>query len=124
MKPRSWLWRTLTQWVRQYHQGVFAIDEGVGRVMKALEETGQVKNTLVIFTSDNGPWFNFGNNAGSTGGLREGKGTSFEGGQRVPCIMRWKGKIPAGSECQQITGNIDVLNNSSVSLQSGKSLSR
>jgi len=63
------------------------IDWSVGEVLKALEKNGLTQNTLVVFTSDNGPWLNFGNHAGSTGGLREGKLASYEGGQRVPCLM-------------------------------------
>ncbi len=63
----------------------------------------------MIFTSDNGPWLNFGNHAGTTGGLREGKGTSWEGGQRVPCIMRWSGVIPQGEICNQLASSIDIL---------------
>ena len=95
-------------------QGLFGdvmmeIDWGVGQIMKALEETGLDKNTLMIFTSDNGPWLNYGNHAGTTGGLREGKGTSFEGGQRVPCLMMWKGTIPAGVVCNKLASAIDVL---------------
>jgi len=77
--------------------------------MKALERKGLENNTLVIFTSDNGPWLNFGNHAGSTGGLREGKGTSWEGGQRVPCIMKWPSRIPAGEICSQLASSIDIL---------------
>jgi arylsulfatase len=77
--------------------------------MKALEKNGMEKNTLVIFTSDNGPWLNFGNHAGTTGGLREGKGTSWEGGQRVPCIMRWPGVIPEGVICNKLASSIDIL---------------
>jgi arylsulfatase len=69
------------------------IDWSVGEVMKALNENNLSNNTLVIFTSDNGPWLNYGNHAGSSGGFREGKGTAWEGGMRVPCIMRWKNKI-------------------------------
>ena len=64
---------------------------------------------MVIFTSDNGPWLNFGNHAGNTAGLREGKGTSFEGGQRVPCIIRWSGKIPGGLVSNQLASTIDLL---------------
>lgn len=52
---------------------------------------------------------NFGNHAGSTGGLREGKGTSWEGGQREPCIMKWPGKIPAGKTCNKLSSTIDLL---------------
>ena len=63
------------------------IDWSVGEVLKALEKSGAASNTIVVLTSDNGPWINYGDHAGSTGGLREGKGTTFEGGQRVPCIV-------------------------------------
>ena len=95
-------------------QGMFGdvmmeIDWGVGQIMKTLEETGLDENTLMIFTSDNGPWLNYGNHAGTTGGLREGKGTSFEGGQRVPCLMMWKGTIPAGIVCNKLASGIDIL---------------
>ena len=85
------------------------VDWSVGEIMKALERNGLEKNTLIIFTSDNGPWLNFGNHAGTTGGLREGKGTSWEGGQRVPCIMRWPGVIPAGDICSRLACAIDIL---------------
>jgi arylsulfatase A-like enzyme len=92
-----------------YGDVVMEVDWSVGEVMKALEHNGLDKNTLVIFTSDNGPWLNFGNHAGTTGGLREGKGTSFEGGQRVPCLMRWPGVIPAGKICNQLACAMDIL---------------
>lgn len=85
------------------------IDWSVGQVLKTLEENGLSDNTLVIFTSDNGPWLSYGNHAGNTGGLREGKGTSWEGGTRVPCIMRWPGKIPAGTVCNKMAATIDLL---------------
>ena len=78
------------------------IDWSVGEIMKALKKNGIDKNTLVIFTSDNGPWLNYGNHGGTTGGLREGKGTSFEGGQRVACVMRWPKIIPAGTICNKL----------------------
>jgi len=95
-------------------QGMFGdvmmeVDWSVGEIMKTLEKNGLEKNTLVIFTSDNGPWLNFGNHAGTTGGLREGKGTSWEGGQRVPCIMRWPGVIPEGTICSKLSSSIDLL---------------
>ena len=92
-----------------YGDVMMEIDWSVGEVLKTLKELGLDNNTLVIFTSDNGPWINYGNHAGSTGGLREGKGTVFEGGQRVPCIMRWPGKIPAGTICNQLASTIDLL---------------
>jgi arylsulfatase A-like enzyme len=95
-------------------QGMFGdvmmeVDWSVGEIMKTLEKNGLDKNTLVIFTSDNGPWLNFGNHAGTTGGLREGKGTSWEGGQRVPCIMKWPGVIPSGTICNKLASSIDIL---------------
>ncbi len=85
------------------------IDWSVGEILQTLKDLKLDENTLVIFTSDNGPWINYGNHAGSTGGLREGKGTSFEGGQRVPCLMRWKGTIPEGIVCNKMISGIDIL---------------
>lgn len=85
------------------------VDWSVGELMKSLRENGVDKNTLVVFTSDNGPWLRFGNHAGNTGGLREGKGSSWEGGQREPCIMRWPGKIPAGVVCNKMAATLDLL---------------
>jgi len=92
-----------------YGDVMMEVDWSVGEIMKALKANGLEKTTLVIFTSDNGPWLNFGNHAGTTGGLREGKGTSWEGGQRVPCIMKWPGVIPAGDICSQLASSIDIL---------------
>jgi len=91
-----------------YGDVMMEIDWSVGQVLQTLKEYDLDKNTLVIFTSDNGPWLNFGNHAGSTGGLREGKGTSFEGGQREPCIMRWPRKIPAGEVCNKLATTLDI----------------
>jgi arylsulfatase A-like enzyme len=88
---------------------VMEVDWSVGEILKTLARNGLTENTLVIFTSDNGPWLNFGNHAGSAGGLREGKGCSWEGGQRVPCIMSWPSKIPSGTICSNIAGTIDIL---------------
>jgi arylsulfatase A-like enzyme len=79
------------------------IDWSVGQVMKTIKELGLDEKTLVIFTSDNGP------DMGSAGPFKGKKGSNFEGGVREPCIMRWPGKIPAGTQCSQIAGNIDVL---------------
>jgi arylsulfatase len=92
-----------------YGDVIMEIDWSVGEILKALQENGLDKNTLVIFTSDNGPWLNFGNHAGSTGGFREGKGASFEGGQRVPCLMKWPGHIPEGTVCNKLASTIDIL---------------
>lgn len=95
-------------------QGLFGdvmmeIDWSVGEVWKALQENGLEENTLVILTSDNGPWANYGNHAGSAGGLREAKATTFDGGNRVPCIMYWKGQIAPGTTCNKLASNIDLL---------------
>jgi arylsulfatase A-like enzyme len=85
------------------------VDWSVGEVMKALKENGVDDNTLLSFTSDNGTWLSYGDHAGSAGPLREGKGTSWEGGVRVPFLARWPGKIPAGSECKEPAMTIDLL---------------
>jgi arylsulfatase len=85
------------------------IDWSAGQIMKALDEHKLADNTLVIFTSDNGPWLSYGNHAGSSGGLREGKGTVWEGGVREPFVARWPGKIPAGSVCREPAMTIDIL---------------
>lgn len=92
-----------------YGDVMMEVDWSVGEILNALDQNGLSGNTLVIFTSDNGPWLNFGNHAGTTGGLREGKGTVWEGGQRVPCIMRWPGVIPAGTICSKLASSIDIL---------------
>ena len=92
-----------------YGDVIQEIDWSVGQVMDALKSQGIEDNTLVIFTSDNGPWLRYGNHAGSAGPLREGKGTSWEGGTRVPCVMRWPGHIPAGSSGNQMLMTIDLL---------------
>ena len=88
---------------------VMEVDWSVGQILDAVEDIGAEQNTLVIFTSDNGPWLSYGSHAGRATPLREGKGTMFEGGYREPTIMWWKGKIPAGSECDQLCSTIDVL---------------
>jgi len=93
----------------RYGDVIEEIDWSVGQILAALEKNGVDENTLVVFTTDNGPWLAFGNHAGNAGPLREGKGTTFEGGMRVPCIMRWPARIPAGSECDKTAGTIDLL---------------
>lgn len=92
-----------------YGDVMMEIDWSVGQIMNTLKELGLEENTLLIFTSDNGPWINYGNHAGSTGGLREGKGTTYEGGQRVPCLMYWKGKISPGTVNPSLVSGIDIL---------------
>jgi len=92
-----------------YGDVIQEIDWSVGQIMDALKRNGLEDNTWVIFTSDNGPWLIYGNHAGSAYPLREGKGTAWEGGTRVPCIMRWPGKIPAGTVCNDMIMTIDLL---------------
>lgn len=92
-----------------YGDVMMELDWSVGQVMQTLEEEGLTENTIFIFTTDNGPWLNYGNHAGSSGGLREGKTTSWEGGQRVPMIIRWPGKIPAGRVSNKLSCNIDIF---------------
>lgn len=84
------------------------IDSEVGRLLDAIDDLELTENTYVIYTTDNGPWLQFRHHGGSAGPLREGKGTTFEGGQRVPCLMRGPG-IPAGTVCDELTGTIDIL---------------
>lgn len=92
-----------------YADVIAEIDWSVGTILERLKKHGLDDNTLVIFTSDNGPWLSYGPHAGSAGPLREGKGTTWEGGVRVPCIVRWPGKVPAGRECSALTATIDIL---------------
>jgi arylsulfatase A-like enzyme len=92
-----------------YGDVIMEIDWSVGEILAALKKHGLDEQTLVIFTSDNGPWLSYGNHAGSAGPLREGKGTTWDGGTREPCLMRWPGKIPAGSVCREPAMTIDLL---------------
>lgn len=85
------------------------IDWSVGQILETLKRLNLDDRTLVIFTADNGPWLSYGDHAGSTGPLREGKGTSFDGGVREPFIARWPGKIPSGRLCREPAMTIDLL---------------
>ena len=84
------------------------IDWSVGEVLKALEENQLDKNTIVVFTSDNGPWLRFKTHGGSAGPLRAGKGTTFEGGQRVPTVF-WGPNIVASGVIDQMGATLDLL---------------
>lgn len=88
---------------------VMELDWSVGEIFNCLKQNQLDENTLVIFTSDNGPWLSYGDHAGSAMPLREGKGTMFEGGYREPTIMRWPGKIPAGTTCDELASTIDLF---------------
>jgi arylsulfatase A-like enzyme len=92
-----------------YGDVVAEIDWSVGEILRALDEAKLAENTLIIFTSDNGPWLSYGEHAGRVGPLREGKGTSWEGGIRVPFLARWPGHIPADSTTDEPAMTIDLL---------------
>jgi arylsulfatase A len=92
-----------------YGDVIEEIDFNAGRVLDALKTNGVDEDTLVIFSSDNGPWLLHGDYGGSAKPLRDGKGSTYEGGQRVPCIVRWPAKVPAGTECSEIATAMDVL---------------
>lgn len=87
-----------------YGDALADLDDSVGAVLDALKETGVDEQTLVLFTSDNGAWF-----GGSCGGLRGMKGTSYEGGHRVPMIARWPGRIPAGHVSDGLATMMDLF---------------
>jgi arylsulfatase A len=102
-----------------YGDVIEELDWSVGQILKTLEEQDLDENTIVIFTSDNGPWQNMPDrmfkedivkpwDAGSTGLLRGHKGTSYEGGFRVPCIVRWPDKVPARKTSAQVATSMDL----------------
>ena len=92
-----------------YGDVIMEIDWSVGQILKTLKRLGLDEQTLVIFTSDNGPWLSYGDHAGSALPLREGKGTMWDGGCREPFIARWPGHIPAGTVCDEVAATIDIL---------------
>lgn len=92
-----------------YGDVVNEIDWSVGQILQALEDRELRDNTLVVFTSDNGPWLVFGDHGGSAGNLREGKITTFEGGHRVPAIASWPGRIPKGKVTDQVATSMDLM---------------
>ena len=92
-----------------YGDVIAEIDWSVGRILEAVRRAKLDNDTLVIFTSDNGPWLSYGNHAGSRGNFREGKATAFEGGVRVPFVARWPGRIPAGAAGHLPAMTIDLL---------------
>jgi arylsulfatase A-like enzyme len=85
------------------------VDWSVGQVLDALRSQGLDKDTLVVFTSDNGPWLTKGTDGGSAGPLRGGKGSTWEGGVRVPTLAWWPGRVPAGSVNDAVAATIDLL---------------
>jgi len=94
---------------KAYKATIEQIDSSVGRVLATLKEAGVDRNTLVVYTSDNGPWLGKKHHGGSALPLRDGKFSTYEGGMREPCIMRWPDRIPAGKVCGELCGTIDLL---------------
>jgi arylsulfatase A-like enzyme len=92
-----------------YGDVIAELDWSVGQILDAVARAKLDNETLVIFTSDNGPWLSYGNHAGSRGSLREGKGTSFEGGVRVPFVARWPGRVARGGVGHVPAMTIDLL---------------
>ena len=92
-----------------YGDVIMEIDWSVGQIVAALKKHKLDRRTLVIFTSDNGPWLNYGTHSGLALPLREGKGTTWDGGQREPTVMWWPGQVPAGHVCREVAGTIDIL---------------
>jgi arylsulfatase A len=92
-----------------YADVIAELDWSVGRILDAVKRTGLDNDTMVIFTSDNGPWLSYGHHAGSPGPFRESKGTAFEGGVRVPFVARWPGRIPRGAVGTVPAMTIDLL---------------
>jgi len=92
-----------------YGDVVEELDASVGRVLATLRAEGLAENTLVVFTSDNGPWLTQSEQGGSAGLLREGKGCTFEGGMRVPAIAWWPGRIKAGMTTSALATTLDLF---------------
>jgi arylsulfatase A len=92
-----------------YGDVIEEIDYNVGRILDKLKELGIDNNTIVIFSSDNGPWLTHKDHSGSALPLFEGKFSAFEGGMRVPCIIRWPKTIPAGKTNATLTSTMDIL---------------
>ena len=92
-----------------YGDVIEEIDWSVGQIVATLEAHGLTENTLVFFTSDNGPWLPFKQDGGSAGLLRGGKGSNWEGGQRVPAIVAMPGTIPPGTLCREVVTTMDLL---------------
>ncbi|MFH5802826.1 sulfatase [Alienimonas sp. DA493] len=107
------LFVTDDRWVEDPHEAyrlaVEHVDWSVGEVLDALDELNLAENTLVVYTSDNGPWLSKRHHAGSAGPLRNGKGTTWEGGMRVPGLFRWPGVIPVGTTTDRVAGTVDLL---------------
>jgi arylsulfatase A-like enzyme len=94
---------------KAYELTIEHIDGSVGQIMKTLEELDLTRDTFIVYTSDNGPWLSKKHHGGSALPLRAGKGTTYEGGMREPCVMRWPARIEPGQVCRQVASTIDLL---------------
>ncbi|MFW6189805.1 MAG: sulfatase [Planctomycetota bacterium] len=92
-----------------YGDVIETLDWSTGRILDEVDRLGLADNTLVIFTSDNGPWLDKGAHGGNSGPLRGGKFKAYEGGHRVPCVMWWPGTIPEGGVCSEVAAAMDFL---------------
>ncbi|WP_291779403.1 sulfatase [Cecembia sp.] len=92
-----------------YGDVIMEIDWSVGQIIETLKQNNLEENTIVIFLSDNGPWLSYSGHSGSAYPLREGKGTSWDGGVKVPAIMKWKGNLPSGIVQENPAMSIDIL---------------
>lgn len=92
-----------------YRLTIEHIDASVGRILKTLDELEIAENTFIVYTSDNGPWLPKKHHGGSALPLRNGKGTTYEGGMREPCVIRWPARIKPGQTCSQVAATIDLL---------------
>lgn len=92
-----------------YGDVIEEIDWSVGEILNAVRDQNLAERTMVIFTSDNGPWLVFGEQGGSAGLLREGKGSTWEGGMREPAIVWWPGTVPAGKTSSALGSTLDLL---------------
>ena len=92
-----------------YGDVMMEIDWSCGQIFQKLKELNLDEQTIIVFTSDNGPWLGYGIDGGSAGPLRDGKGSTWEGGVRVPAIFRWPGRIPPARRTDAVAGNIDLL---------------
>ena len=100
------------QWKGKSNAGVYGdvveeLDAAVGEILDALKQTGIEQKTILVFTSDNGPFLSYGEHAGSAAPFREGKLTTFEGGVRMPCLVRWPGHVPAGTVSDALVAAMD-----------------
>jgi arylsulfatase A len=94
---------------KAYKLTIEHVDWSVGQILKTLDDLEIADNTIIIYTSDNGPWLSKNHHGGSALPLRAGKGTTYDGGMRVPGIVRWPGHVPAGTETEEVAASIDIL---------------